>query len=212
MMKDRRPFKTRTVPLSDLSERIFKGMFLSERFGAGAARRPVPIINVKDIVGGRLNTENPNTVPVDRQKNIARYKVRPGDVLIACRGTRLKSAIIPNHLAGFLISANLIAIRLKNSFEPLLLYAFFQSPWGRKILRSNVRSSTMQVALTVSDIGKIEVPILPLEKQKQLAGLINAADQYHNFAIESANLSREIAYGIALESFTQSSSQEAKRE
>jgi len=177
-------------------------MFLSGRFSAGAARRPVPIINVKDIVGGRLNTENPDTVQVDRQKDIARYKVRPGDVLITCRGTRLKSAIIPNHLAGFLISANLIAIRLKNNFDPLLLHAFFQSSIGQKILLSNVRSSTMQVALTVSDITKIEVPVIPVEKQKQLAGLIAAADHYHALAVESANLRPEIACGIAFESFT----------
>lgn len=203
----------KAIQLSHLSEKIFQGLYPQRKTKENNSSKKVPVINIKNIVNGRINLDPRGFISIDGHRDLERYTVRSSDVVITCRGTVLKSAVVPEDLDGYLIASNLIAIRLNGNFEPILLSAFFQSPEGQRILLSNVRSSTMQIALTVSDIEKIEVPLIPVEIQKRLASLISAADNYYRAAVESANLRRDIAYSIALKSFRQTSNQlEAKGE
>lgn len=194
------------LQLSQVAENIFQGLSPSRRRKkTNNSSRKVPVINIKDIVDGQIKVDGLGDILVDINKDIGRYTVRAADVVITCRGTVLKSAVVPANLTGCLIASNLIAIRLKEDFEPSLLSIFFQSPMGQKILLSSAKSSTMQVALTVLDIEKIKVPDIPIDHQKQLAKLVSATDQHYQIAIESANLRREIAYNIVYKSFLQSS-------
>jgi type I restriction enzyme M protein len=181
--------------LFHLTEKIFQGLSPSRSSKAKQYERNIPIINIKDIVDGQVQLNALDAIPVD-YKNVDKYVIHSGDVLVTCRGTLLKSAVVPEGIDHSLITSNLIAIRLNGSLDPVLLSAFFQSPTGQKTLLSNVRSSTMQIALTVSDVENIEVPVAPLETQKKLAGLITAANNCYSTTIESANLRREIAYNI----------------
>jgi type I restriction enzyme M protein len=213
MFKETSVSQAKNIRLSQLAGKIFQGLYPSRKSGKISLTKNVPAINIKNIVDGQIDIEAPCLISVDNHRHLEKYTVRSGDVLVTCRGTVLKSAVVPESLDGYLIASNLIAIRLNGNFEPILLSAFFQRPEGQKILLSNVRSSTMQIALTVSDIEKIEVPLIPVEIQKRLAGLISAADNYYRAVVESANLRRDIAYSIALKSFRQTSNRlEAKVE
>lgn len=184
-----------------MAEKIFQGISPSRRTRSLDSGKSIPIINVKDIVNGRINADGIDAFIVAGDKDFERYMVRVDDVVITCRGTLLKTAVVPENLDGYLIASNLIVIRLKENFESVLLSTYLQSPKAQKILLANSRSSTMQVAFTVSDIGKIEVPVIPPETQKKLSSLINTAENYYNSAIEAANIRREIAYSITLNYF-----------
>lgn len=187
--------------LSQLAEKIFQGISPSRRTKSRNSGNSIPIINVKDIVNSQINAECIDTIIVAGDKDFERYMVRANDVIITCRGTLLKTAVVPENFDGYLIASNLIVIRLKENFEPVLLSTYLQSPKVQKKLLANSRSSTMQVAFTVSDIGKIEVPVIPPETQKKLSSLIKTAENYYKSAIESSNIRREIAYSITLNYF-----------
>ncbi len=189
------------IQLSQLADKIFQGISHSVRTKSGDDESSIPIINVKDIVDGRITDDSLDSVSIDDHKDINRYTVRTNDVVITCRGTLLKSAVVPEGFNGYLITSNLIAIRLRDNFEPLLLSTYFHDPMMQKTLLAHARSSTMQIAFTVSDIGKVEIPLIPLESQKKLSKLISAAETQYNSAIRAATLRREIAYNIALNSF-----------
>lgn len=191
------------VKLFNLADKIFQGISPSRHSKINQYGQNMPLINIKDMVNGQIHLDDLQIVSVD-YKYVGRYVVQSGDVLITSRGTVLKSAVVPDNLTQSLITSNLIAIRLSDRFNPLLLAAFFRSSIGQKSLLSSVRSSTMQLALTVSDIKNLEIPIFPFDIQKELAGLITAANNYYTTAIESANLRREIAYNIVNNSFIQS--------
>ncbi|HDH06542.1 MAG TPA: hypothetical protein ENH01_12705 [Nitrospirae bacterium] len=192
---------SKKIHISHMAEKIFQGISPSRRTRSLDSGKSIPIINVKDIVNGRINADGIDAFIVAGDKDFERYMVRVDDVVITCRGTLLKTAVVPENLDGYLIASNLIVIRLKENFESVLLSTYLQSPKAQKILLANSRSSTMQVAFTVSDIGKIEVPVIPPETQKKLSSLINTAENYYNSAIEAANIRREIAYSITLNYF-----------
>lgn len=204
MIPERNSPESTTVQLSQLAKTIFQGVSPPRKVKDISSSKKIPVINIKNIVNGQIDTEDIDTIFIDKRKFIDRYIVHPGDVIITCRGTILKSAVVPENLNGYLISSNLIAIRLDGTLDPNLLAVFFQSPIGQKILFSSARSSTMQIALTVSDIEKIELPMIPAEIQKNLSGLIRVADQCYKYAIESANLRRDVSHQIVLKYFRQS--------
>jgi len=192
-----------TIRLSQLAT-IFQGISPSRNGKISSSEKTSPVINIKNIIKGQINTKDIDTIIIDKRKYIDRYTIHPGDVIITCRGTMLKSAVVPENLDGYLISSNLIAIRLDSTLDPALLCVFLQSRICHKLLLSSARSSTMQIALTVSDIEKIELPIIPLDIQKNLSGLIKATEQYYRHLIESANLRRDISHQIVLKYFMQS--------
>lgn len=195
---------TAIIRLSQLAKTIFQGISPSRNVKTGTSGKKTPVINIKNIANGQINIEDIDTIFIDKRKYIDRYTIHPGDVIITCRGTMLKSAVVPENLDGYLISSNLIAIRLDGTLDPALLCVFLQSPICHKLLLSSARSSTMQIALTVSDIEKIELPMIPSEIQKKLSGLVKATDQYYRCSIESANLRRHITHQIVLKYLMQS--------
>lgn len=189
--------------VSEIAERIFRGIpSLPQR--TQTETHPVPFINIKDIVAGRIDPEGVDAVSISISEK--RYQVRAGDVILSCRGTVLKSAVITEELAGAVPSSNLTVIRLKPGFSPELLAAFFQSPSGQKRLLSGVQSSTQQKALSIAEIEAIAIPLPPIERQRMLADLIAAADRYYAASVEAAALRREIAYAIACGNMTLPSS------
>jgi hypothetical protein len=194
----------KTACLSEIADRIFRGIpTLTNR--TQTEDQTVPFINIKDIVGGRVCPGEIETVSISPSER-GRHQVRAGDVLLSCRGTVLKSAVVPIELDGAVPSSNLTIIRLKQGFHPQLLAAFFQSQMGQTRLLSRVQSSTQQKALTIAEIESIIIPLPSLEHQKILVGLLDAADQYYSAAIKAANMRREIAFAIAYQDIIEKSS------
>jgi restriction endonuclease S subunit len=124
--------------------------------------------------------------------------VRAGDIVITCRGTQLKVASITAPSEGALISANLIAIRAGAELLPAVLLAFLQSPAGQKALLHYGRSSTSNILLTPKAVGQLAIPVPPLAVQKQIAALINSAEQSYVAAIGAAEQRRAIAHAVAV--------------
>lgn len=186
--------------ISDLSETIFQGLSSGRKKSIAADQTKI-IINVKDIADNRITTETIDSIPFSGFRNIDKYTVRTGDVVLACRGTQIKSAVVPEALSGAVIASNLIAIRLKAGWSPYLLSVFFQSPEGQKQLQAHAKFTTT-IAFSVADIARIEVPCISAEIQERLSAMIFAANTYYESAVESARLRRDIAYNIAFDEFS----------
>lgn len=193
--------KGNKILIGDLSEVIFQGFSTFGKKKSIASDQAKIMINVKDIADNRIMTEMLDSIPIRGIRNIDKYAVRAGDIIIACRGTQLKSAVVPETLAGSVIASNLIAIRLKAGWSPSLLSVFFQSPEGQKQLQSHAKFTTT-IAFSVTDIARIEVPAISAEIQAKLSAIISAANAYYESAVESARLRRDIAYNIAFNEFS----------
>jgi len=177
-----------TNPLKSLATKIFSGAPLYSISKLTKSENGVPVINIKDIVDGQISINNLSLFSIENFKNVERYLVYPGDVLITCRGTQLKIAVVPENLERLLITANLIAVRLGNEMLPICLAAYLKTKEGQRTLLANTASSTMQLVLNVSDIGEINVPVPPLSLQEKIVGLMNTAEEQYRINIELANL------------------------
>ena len=122
------------------------------------------IINYADIQDGRFDITALKTYDVSG--NPRGYAVRPGDVLISCKGAVIKTCIVPDDASGVLLSINFIGIRLDESrYDPRFLKYYLDSPAGQAYLKGR-QVGTSIITLTNKDLEQIPVPRLPLAEQK----------------------------------------------
>lgn len=179
-------------PLKSLATRIFSGAPLYSISKLQESSNGVPVVNIKDINDGQILIESLPVLSIKDFKNAEHYMVYPEDVLITCRGTQIKTAVVSSDIEKLLITSNLISIRLSKQILPEFLFAYFNTQQGQRALLANA-TSTVQLTLTVSDLGKIIVPVLPLFLQKKIVDLFNDAEEQYRLNLESANLRKAIA-------------------
>lgn len=166
--------------LESVAERIFLGLADARQRVDDQEHRALPLLNVRDLRDGHVPpVEALEKRAVGAGADVERYTVRADDVVITCRGTQLKVASITPSTAGALVSANLIAIRAGSEVLPAVLLAFLQSEGGQRALLQRGRSSTSSLSLTPKSVGQLSIPVPPPMVQRQIAGLVSAAEQNH---------------------------------
>lgn len=192
--------RTQTWTIGEVASEIFNGLSLSGR-SVGAKDEGEEVIRVifisdLDAQSGRVSAAIPKTIRVSSRRKVNRYLVQPNDVLLSCRGTTNKVAILTGNTKPTAISANLIAIRPGPQILPAYLLTFLQSPPGQAELNKLARGIAQQ-SFTVSDIASIQLPVPPLAIQQKIADLISAANDSYQLAHEAAQQRRDIALTLA---------------
>ena len=92
-------------------------------------------------------------------------------------------------IKDFVISANLIAIKLRDEIKPEIVVAYLNSPVGQKELQSRA-SGSFQKSLNLKILSQLPIPVPPLEKQKILAKYLTLIND-HKMIKEKENELRE---------------------
>jgi len=106
----------------------------------------------------------------EEERKVKRYEIRPGDLVMTCRGTSNKVAVFPECEEFVIASANIIVIRFKKSIRSLYAKIFLESPVGTALIQSFQRGTTV-MNLNPSDIGTLELPLLSENKQEEIINL-----------------------------------------
>jgi restriction endonuclease S subunit len=183
--------------LADVAESIFSGV-ASRRRAISDAANSVPVINVADLDDGGIAPLGEFVgppIPLDARAEKCRVSV--DDVLITSRGTRLKIARVTQTVAGAVLTSNLIAIRLGPDLLAPVLLAYLQSRRGRAAVMRRSRSSTINLALSARSIGRLLVPVPPMEVQQQITDLMREAGKNYTAALRAAEQRRGVAQAVA---------------
>lgn len=173
MKTARQTAPVQTLKLADFSS-IFSGLVTSRLDEDLRRHPPVPHITLTDLDpnGGVPALSNLSKLNIYLPGQ--RWQSRPGDVLLAARGTQFRVAIVEDQSAGAIIGANLIAVRLGPELLPEVLAVWLTSPAGRaEVLRLGASSNRL-LSLTVAAVAALEVPVPPLAHQAQIAALYHA--------------------------------------
>jgi hypothetical protein len=103
-----------------------------------------------------------------------RATVRSGDVVFIARGTAPRAAVVGFDTAGAVASANLLVVRFGPELVASVFVAFLGTPEGQRALAAVRTGSTTQL-ITVAALGRIEVPVPPMETQRALGEFVTAA-------------------------------------
>ncbi|WP_019638850.1 restriction endonuclease subunit S [Paenibacillus fonticola] len=159
-------FQQAAVPKVKLKQMadIFRGKsILKQDLRPGS----ISVLNISNLEDGEVKLEQMETIEEEPRK-VRRYEVLPGDLVMTCRGTQTKLAVVPEHSQMVIASANIIVIRFREQMDSMYAKVFLESPVGIALIQSFQRGTTV-MNLNPADVGEIEVPLLPLEKQRAIS-------------------------------------------
>ncbi len=163
-----------------------------------------PLLTVGAIGERAVLPDEIKTVYAETESVLADYRVTEGDILLAARSTLMRCAVIPAELDGAVASSSVLAIRCNTArLLPRLLMAFFEHPTGQTALLGVSQSTTVQHSLTVRALKELPVPVPPIEVQRRMVGLLEAADAQGAAAEECTRIRYQTALHLAVMSMTQ---------
>ena len=123
-------------------------------------------------------TMNLETRYVDEKKykELKRFSIYAGDIIVSCRGTIGEIFQVPNNAPLGIMHPSIMKIRLDNSKYNPIFFKFMLSDY-MDIEKIKSKGSGVKMAITASELGKIEFPLPPLSLQNEFADFVAQVDK-----------------------------------
>ncbi|SDB08621.1 restriction endonuclease subunit S [Bauldia litoralis] len=147
---------------------------------ADFAEEGVPIVRISNLAGDSINLENCARIPVSALGKGARFKLYPGDTLMAMSGaTTGKLGHVPDELNDdWYLNQRVGAFRVpqgaavdRQYLRALLKSSFYQDHvW-------NLAGGAAQPNISGKQLESAEIPVPPLDLQHRFAAMVEALEQ-----------------------------------
>ncbi len=137
-----------------------------------------PYIRVRDLNNVIIleKTTDFEYVDDETQKQIARYIVDEGDIVLSIVGTIGLLAIVGKTLHKANLTENCVRItNIDKNYSKLFLYYFLHSQYGQNEIKKGIVGA-VQAKLPLKNIATISVPILPLRIQQKIGRILSSID------------------------------------
>lgn len=153
------------VDLKSITNDSFRGP-LAKKDEKG---EPYYFIQNKDLKNtNSIDLDNIEETNLTSSRPFDRYFLKDGDILITCRGHAFDTATLTNVGDKKVVcSQNIAVIRLNDQAETNFILEYLNSPLGQSELEARQVGSTMLV-LSIKDLNTINVPLIPIEKQRAI--------------------------------------------
>lgn len=127
----------------------------------------VPFIRANNISNGKVSAKDMRFISVKKHNELKKGHLRTGDVLITNRGEIGSLAIVGSEFDGSNLNSQIAWLRVSDMVANRYLYYFLGSPNAKAQFFQGTTGAALQ-QLTISQLRKIRVPIVPLNTQKSL--------------------------------------------
>lgn len=137
---------------------------------------------------GYINTDSMTGVEIKEGKNIGKFVLKAGDVVLLARGSSIHSGFVTEEVAklGVIVTANFIVIRLKPEFSAECLVAYFNSQFGKQALSHPdiTQSTSVLKTIKLSALKQMQLKLPSVENQRQIAELFHTHVEAERAAID----------------------------
>lgn len=185
---------SRLIPFQDLGQ-ISQGITLSRYADqAGDFHQVISMTNLDDLYVREPQELTQLSVP-----DIQRYQLHKNDVVIAIRGSLLKSSVIPQALENSVCNQNTVFFRSGGEeINPLYLAVLLRSEYFRQSPLIRERQSTQLLAgIRVTDLRSLRIPLPNLQTQHEIAQLFLSIEQAKKVTTSALN-TRQVLANVAL--------------
>ena len=128
----------------------------------------VPVIKVKDIVGGRIVQDN--LLLTDRRidRQYRRSRLRSGDLVITIRGTTGRLAVVPPELDGANITQDTARVRLSDYHSVRFCFYCLQSESAQGQIALHTIGQAVK-GINIGDVKRLLLGMPSLHEQERLA-------------------------------------------
>jgi hypothetical protein len=144
------------------------------------------IMNMDSIQDGKIDLDGLRRANIEfKTKEPEMFYIKEGDLVVTCRGTLIKFAIVPKINKNIIATSNLIYIRPNKHYDSRYIKLFLESKIGRLILES-ITPQGIMLAINSKNLGDIEIPDIPYNKQITLIEKYNKGKDKYEKTISKA--------------------------
>jgi hypothetical protein len=184
------------VRLSDVAD-VFVGTSTMRKEGGDAQEvRVLQVGDIDDRTGGARPLKDLNLMPLPDKSGLDRYRVQPGDVVVSCKGTLLKTGLIEESTAGAIASANLVVVRARGDVSPKTLYLVLRSEGAKRKLKGLQKVGATIASLSYKDIQTLEFRLPNHQTQVRIASLLDTHREYQELTLKAVQIREEMVNGL----------------
>ena len=146
-------------------------------------------------LNGEIIEQQLSQVTIKEGKDIQRFLLQEGDVVLLAKGNSIKAGYVTKAIAelNVIASANFILLRPNNN-ELLgeVLVAYFNSAVGQSQL-DTISTGAIITNISLSSIKKLVIELPELNKQNEIAKLFHASNQAYQSTINLAEQQKKVA-------------------
>ncbi|MEU8649397.1 N-6 DNA methylase [Streptomyces sp. NPDC048737] len=174
------PHDWRRVPLGELVDIMAGPSYTRLPAEVRSAAGDLRVVMPKHLREGRIDDRDMEKVSVDVARALARFRLRPGDILCVRSGAQMPPALVEKAQDGWLFSTNLLRLRaLETDGEPLVLpgylLAYLSLPETVHWLKEYARGTAVP-SLSAATLALLPVPLPPLAHQRRISAVLDAVN------------------------------------
>ena len=159
----------------------------------------IPFINAGNLLNQSINKKSLNFITQKQFDLLSNGKVREGDVLYCLRGSIGKFALVKNITKGA-IASSLIIIRPGDDLSLSYFSYFLRSILCEREIKK-YENGAAQPNLSAKDLKQFQIPLPPLETQKQIAAVLEKADQLRKDSQQMEQELNSLAQSVFIDMF-----------
>ncbi len=161
----------------DVDGIIQTGPFGSQLHESDYSPEGIPVVMPKDIIEGRIATENVARVSPEHVERLSRHKLRKGDIVYGRRGDIGRQALIRPEQEGWMCGTGCIRLSFGESvLSPLFLHYYLRQDDLVSWITNQAVGATMP-NLNTGILRTVPVRFPPLPVQRRIEGILSAYDE-----------------------------------